>query len=255
MHKQLAHARTRHATICHSTVPTPNDSETLHANSPLALYSKHQVSKQFERIHMNAQPQFEDFDVNPSELEEFLDSMNAGECCIAGSRMHMVMGALSQRAMKITAELNSCYHTPEETRALFEKLIGKPTGEAFGLFPPFTTDCGMNIHVGDRVFINSGCRFQDQGGIYLGNDVLVGHNVVMATLNHGFMPENRADLLPAPIHVEDKVWIGSNSTILAGVTIGYGAIVAAGAVVTKDVPAMSVVGGVPARFIKTIESK
>ena len=201
---------------------------------------------------MNAQPQFEDFEVSAEELAAFLDAMNAGERCVGGSRTHMVMGALSQRAMKITAQLNGGYHSPEDTRALFEQLIGRPVGEGFGLFPPFTTDCGMNTHVGARVFINSGCRFQDQGGIYLGNDVLVGHNVVMATLNHGFLPEERADLLPAPIRIEDKVWIGSNATILAGVTVGYGAIVAAGAVVTKDVPPLTVVGGVPARVIKQI---
>ena len=99
------------------------------------------------------------------------------------------------------------------------------------------------------MFINSGCRFQDQGGITLGDETLVGHNVVFATLNHGFAPEDRGTTYPKPIRTGKKVWIGANATILPGVTIGDHAIVAAGAVVTKDVPANVIVGGVPAKVI------
>ena len=106
--------------------------------------------------------------------------------------------------------------------------------------------------MGKRVFINSGCHFQDQGGVTIGNGALIGHNVVLATINHNFDPAHRGDNCPAPIHIGENVWIGANATILPGVTIGDGAIVAAGAVVAKDVPPMTVVGGVPARFIKTI---
>ena len=92
------------------------------------------------------------------------------------------------------------------------------------MFPPFTTDCGKNIRVGKNVFINSGCRFQDQGGITLGDETLVGHNVVFATLNHGFAPEDRGTTYPKPIRTGKKVWIGANATILPGVTIGDHAI-------------------------------
>lgn len=93
---------------------------------------------------------------------------------------------------------------------------------------------------------------QDQGGIYIGDDVLIGHNACLLTLNHEMEPENRADMHPKPIHIEDKVWLGSNVTVLPGVTIGEGAIVAAGAVVTKDVESNTIVGGVPAKIIKRI---
>ena len=93
---------------------------------------------------------------------------------------------------------------------------------------------------------------QDQGGIYIGNDVLIGHNACLLTLNHEMEPENRADMHPKPIHIEDKAWLGSNVTVLPGVTIGEGAIVAAGAVVTKDVDSNTIVGGVPAKIIKRI---
>ena len=97
-----------------------------------------------------------------------------------------------------------------------------------------------------------GCKFQDQGGIFIDDGVLIGHNVVLATLNHAMQPERRGDMLPAPIHIGKRVWIGSNATVLPGVTIGDGAVVAAGAVVTKDVPANAVVGGVPAKAIRHI---
>ena len=98
-----------------------------------------------------------------------------------------------------------------------------------------------------------GCKFQDQGGITIDEGALIGHNVVLATLNHMVDPELRAGMTSAPIHIGKNVWIGANATVLAGVTIGDGAIVAAGAVVTKDVAPRTIVGGVPARFIKAIK--
>lgn len=188
------------------------------------------------------------------KLEEFLEHMNQGETVTGGSEMHKFMHLLSQEALRITSEINTSYHEPEEIRRLFSELIGKPLDESFGLFPPFSTDCGKNISIGKNVFINSGCRFQDHGGITIGDGALIGHNVVMATLNHDIDPQKRSDMHPAPIFVGDNVWIGANATILAGVTIGDGAIVAAGAVVTKNVPPNVIVGGVPAKIIKRIES-
>jgi acetyltransferase-like isoleucine patch superfamily enzyme len=133
------------------------------------------------------------------------------------------------------------------------ELAGRQIDNSFGLFLPFNTDCGKNLTIGKRVFINSGCKFQDQGGITIGDDVLIGHNVVIATLNHSFDPERRGDLEPCPVKIGNKVWIGANATILPGVTVGEGAIVAAGAVVTKDVASLTVVGGVPAKVIKVID--
>ena len=103
---------------------------------------------------------------------------------------------------------------------------------------------------GKRVFINSGCVFEDQGGVRIGDDCLIGHNTVLATLNHDLDPGRRADMHPAPIVLRDNVWIGSNVTVLAGVTIGPNAVVAAASVVTKDVPANAIVAGVPAKLIR-----
>ena len=187
-------------------------------------------------------------------MEKFLDELNSGRTVVAGSELHLYMQKLSQEALKITVELNGGYHDGEEVREIFSRLIGRPVDESFGLFPPFYTDCGKNLRIGKHVFINSGCRFQDQGGITLGDGALIGHNVVMATLNHSEQPEERANLHPAPIHIGRNVWIGASATILPGVTIGDGAIVGAGAVVTRDVTENMIVAGVPAKILRSINT-
>ena len=97
------------------------------------------------------------------------------------------------------------------------ELTGSVVDETFGMFPPFYTDCGKNIHIGKNVFINSGCQFQDQGGIYIDDGALIGHRVVLATLNHEIDPDKRADLLPAPIYIGKNVWIGAHATVPAKV--------------------------------------
>ena len=185
--------------------------------------------------------------------EKALQQWTEGIHCIGGSEAHRIMSNISQRTMKLTTELNNSYHTPDEIRKIMEEITGRPIPETFGMFPPFYSDCGRNIHLGERTFINMGCKFQDQGGIYIGNDCLIGHNCTMCTINHNPDPFHRADMGFASIHVKDKVWIGANVTIVPGVTIGEGAIVAAGAVVTKDVPPGKVVAGVPARIIKDVK--
>lgn len=186
------------------------------------------------------------------ELKEFLAYLNSGKPVEGGCEAHLFMHGVSQEALKITAEINGNYHKPEELRALLSQLIGGPIDPTVTLFPPFYTDCGKNIHLGKNVFINMGCKFQDQGGIFIDDGALIGHNVVLATLNHAIPPQERATMIPSPIHIGKDVWIGSNATVLPGVTIGDGAIIAAGAVVTKDVPKNTIVGGVPAAILREI---
>lgn len=159
---------------------------------------------------------------------------------------------LFQEAVRIDMELNMQYHTPEEIREIMGRLIGKKVDDSFRMFPPFYTDFGKNITIGKDVFINSGCHFQDQGGIQIGDGALIGHNVVLATINHDLNPEENRKNHYAPITIGAHVWIGSNATILPGVTLGDHAVVAAGAVVTQDVPPRTVVGGVPAKVLKVI---
>ena len=187
------------------------------------------------------------------ELNEILDIFNEGKTLRMDEEAAETCNYYSQEAQKITCEINYVYHDFDEIRELFSKLIGMKVSDDFRLFPPFTTDFGKNIHLGKNVFINSGCRFQDQGGICIGDNVLIGHNVVLATLNHEENSQKRGNLIPAPIKIGNDVWIGSNVTVLPGVKIGDGAIIAAGAVVTKDVAKNTIVGGVPAKYIRDIK--
>ena len=186
------------------------------------------------------------------DIKELLEHFNNGETIGEDWAVIEQMRFYSREAQKITMEINTKYHEPKELAELFSKLIGKHVGDGFGLFPPFYTDFGKNITIGNNVFINAGCKFQDQGGIFIGDGALIGHNVVLATLNHDLDPAKRQQLHPGKIVIGKGVWIGANATVTAGVTVGDNAVIAAGAVVNKDVEANTVVGGVPARKIKEI---
>ena len=177
--------------------------------------------------------------------KEYVEFIKENSYIAADSDAHRCMHILARNAQKITAKINGKYLSPEKIRKLFFRLIGKKTDESFLLFPPFYTDCGKNITVGKNVFINSGCCFQDQGGITIGDGALIGHQVVLATLNHDLNPERRKSMKAAPIVIGKNVW-------LAGVSIGDNAVIAAGAVVTKDVPPMTVVAGIPAKTVKSV---
>lgn len=155
--------------------------------------------------------------------------------------------------MKLAAELNDGYHTPEEVRNYLSRITGSEIGPSVTLLPPFYVDFGRNIRMGKGCFIQQCCTFFDRGGITLGNDVFIGPKVNLITINHDPNPDNRSATYGRPIVIEDKVWIGINSTVLPGVRIGYGAIVGANSVVTKDVAPNTIVAGNPARFIKNIE--
>lgn len=189
---------------------------------------------------------------SPMNLEQLLDHFNRGLPLEAGTPQHDLLVETSNEAMRITSEMNNAYHTREELNALLSRLTGRDIDPSVMLFPPFYTDFGKNLHIGKQVFINACCCFQDQGGISIGDGALIGHRVVLATLNHGFPPDERAHIHPAPITIGKKVWIGSGAVILPGVTIGDNAIVAAGAVVNADVPPAVIVGGVPARVLKSV---
>ena len=157
--------------------------------------------------------------------------------------------------MKLAYELNTGYHSPEEVRDYLSQIIGRKVDESVTLLPPFFVDFGKNIRIGKRCWIQQGCTFFDRGGITIGNDVFIAPKVNLITINHDSDPENRSATYGRPIVIEDKVWIGINSTILPGVTVGYGSIVGANSVVTHDVSPYTVVGGNPAKFIKEIRLK
>ncbi len=187
-----------------------------------------------------------------STLEDFFEYMDSGKTVEAGSPMLSFFDELSQQALKTTTELNNKYHSPQEIVEIFSKLTCKNVDKSFRLFPPFYTDCGKNITVGKNVFINSGCKFQDQGGIFIDDGCLIGHNVIITTLNHDISPSKRQALHPKPVKIGKNVWIGASVTILPGVSVGDNAIIGAGSVVVKDVPKNTVVVGNPAKVIKHI---
>ncbi len=162
-----------------------------------------------------------------------------------------------ERAMAITPVLNRLtYADTGEVRSLFEDLAGHQVGEHFRLIPPFYTDCGKNIRVGARVFINQNCTFYALAEIVIGDDVMIGPNVSLITSEHPVAPsQRRAYLLGKPITIENGVWIAAGATIIGGVTVGENSVVAAGSVVTRDVPANTLVGGNPAKVIRSIEGE
>ncbi|MBN7275374.1 sugar O-acetyltransferase [Ligilactobacillus pobuzihii] len=188
------------------------------------------------------------------ELNELLNVLNTEKIIRSGSEVENSMHNVSTEARRLCMILNTGVYTEAEIREQFFDLIGQENDPTFSLFLPFTTDFGKNIEVGQHVFINSGCRFQDQGKIVIGDNSLVGHNVVIATINHDFKPDDRGTMHLQPVKLEQNTWIGSSSTILPGVTVGKNSIVAAGSIVTKDIPANTVVAGNPARIIKHLES-
>ena len=184
------------------------------------------------------------------DLSSFLEHVDSGALIEGGSEAHAFMHGAAQEALRLVAEINTGYRTPDEIRALLVRLTGRPVHESVAVFPPFYSEFGKNLRLGRGVFINIGCRFQDTGGITIGDGTLIGHGSTLTTLNHAVDPDARADMIPAPIVLGRNVWLGASATVLPGVTIGDGAIVGAGAVVTKSVPAHSIVGGVPAKLLR-----
>jgi acetyltransferase-like isoleucine patch superfamily enzyme len=158
-----------------------------------------------------------------------------------------------KRAMAITARLNRLtFDDADEVRALFSELIGKKVDESFLLIPPFYTAGGDEIRVGRNVFVNQNCTFYDLGGLDIADDVMIGPNVSIITAGHPLEPSQRRVTIGKPIVIERNVWIAAGATVIGGVTVGENAVVAAGSVVTKDVPPNTLVGGNPARVIRSI---
>lgn len=156
------------------------------------------------------------------------------------------------RAQKLSPAVNAST-TIDEMRARLSELISTPIDKSTTVFVPFYTNFGKHIKLGKGVFINHACTFLDLGGITIEDDVQIGPKVNLITENHPVDPSKRKYLDLKPILIKRNAWIGAGATILPGVTIGENAIVAAGAVVNKDVPDNCIVGGIPAKFIKAIE--
>ena len=185
-------------------------------------------------------------------VEKIRKLMKKGTPMEFGTDLLQAFYEYGQEALRITMELNNKYHTPEKIRELFSALTASEIDESCFILPPFYTEFGKNIKMGKEVFINTCCHFQDNGGIEIGDSALLGNNVTIVTLNHDIAPETRCNATPKPVKIGKKVWIGSNCTILPGVTIGDNSVIGAGSVVVKSIPANVIAVGNPAKVIKYI---
>lgn len=160
--------------------------------------------------------------------------------------------AIALENLERLQKLNSGTPSQEEIRATLGEVTGQSIDDSIEVRLPIHSDYGRNLKIGEGVFINGGATFTDLGGIEISDRVLIGPNVTITSVNHPLDPVKRRGLELKPVKIEENAWIAANATILPGVTVGKNAVVAAGAVVTKDVPANSVVAGIPAKVIKKI---
>lgn len=190
--------------------------------------------------------------MNPSQQQrDIFVRMKSGEPIRLNDPEYSKVQEVVTRTLKLSVELNASPDV-DQTRRLLSALIGTELHQSTTVFVPFHTNFGRFIQIGKDVFINHGCSFLDMGGITLEDHVLIGPKVNLITENHPLDPTDRRALLCKPILIKRNAWIGAAATVLPGVTIGENAVVAAGAVVTADVPDNAVVGGIPAKIIKYI---
>lgn len=188
----------------------------------------------------------------PANETDIFTRMQAGGLIRLDDPEYEKVREVVEHTLRLVTELNASTTGVEQTRQLLSELIGQPIDPATRVFAPFYTNFGRFIRLGKNVFINHACSFLDMGGITLEDDVQIGPKVNLITENHPLDPHERQSLLLGSIIIKRNAWIGAAATILPGVTIGENSVVAAGAVVNKDVPANTVVGGIPARVLKTI---
>lgn len=184
-------------------------------------------------------------------MKDIFERLKAGELVRLEDAEFFKVDKVVNRTLSLTPALNASTDI-NQIRERLSEIIGTPLDESVTVFAPFYTNFGRFISIGKNVFINHACSFLDMGGITLEDDVLIGPKVNLITENHPMNPADRRAMAAKPILIKRKAWIGSGATILPGVTVGENAIVAAGAVVSRDVPDNAVVGGVPAKIIKYI---
>ena len=188
-------------------------------------------------------------DVAPFQKDIF-ERLLAGEAILPNDSQ---MGRLREEAFAVKAlliQMNNAVN-PEEINKILSRILDKEL-QSVAVFTPLYINYGKHITIGKNVFINFDCTFLALGGITIEDEVLIGPKVNLVTENHPLDPKERKGLIAKPIIIKKNAWIGANATILPGVTIGENAVVAAGAVVSKDVPDNTIVGGIPAKFIKNV---
>ena len=185
------------------------------------------------------------------EPQDIFERLRNGETIISDDAQAYKMREASFATKALLLKMNNTSN-PSEIRQLLSEITASEIDESVTVFTPLHINYGKHTKIGKNVFINFDCVFLDLGGITIEDNVLIAPKVSLVTEGHPTSIEDRYSLIPKPIRIKKNAWIGANATILGGVTIGENSIVAAGAVVSKDVPDNSIVGGVPAKFIKNI---
>lgn len=184
--------------------------------------------------------------------KDIFERLRNGETIPSNDPQAHKMRDASYATKKLLIQMNNS-SDPAEIRILLSRITNSEIDESVAVFTPLFINYGKHTKIGKNVFINFDCTFLDLGGITIEDNVLIAPKVNLLSEGHPLAPENRQSLVPGPIHIKKNAWIGANATILPGVTIGENAVVAAGAVVSKDVSDNTVVGGIPAKIIKGIQ--
>ncbi len=186
--------------------------------------------------------------VNKDIFERLLN----GETILPSDPESFKMREASYLTRKLLIQMNNA-SDPAAIRNLLSQVTGSPIDESVAVFTPIYINYGKNTKIGKNVFINFDCVFLDLGGITIEDSVLIAPKVSLLSEGHPVSPQGRQSLVPGRIHIKKNVWIGAGATLLPGVTIGENAVIAAGAVVSRDVAPNTVVGGIPAKIIKAID--
>ncbi|MBN7576826.1 acetyltransferase [Clostridium sp. 2-1] len=184
--------------------------------------------------------------------KELLEKIQKNEFISYKDIIFTEINEVVENTLRLTSELNTGYKTPEEVRNILAKIIDKEIDGSVQILTPFNTDFGANIRLGKDIFINKSCMFVDLGGIELEDNVLIGPDVKILSVNHPLDPKNRRGVILRSVKIKRNAWLGAGVTVCPGVTIGENSVIGAGSVVTKDVSDNTVYAGVPAKFIKNI---
>lgn len=185
------------------------------------------------------------------ETTDIFERLKNGEVILSDDPQACKIREASFATKKLLIQMNSAVE-PSEVRNLLSQITGSEIDDSITLFTPLYVNYGKNIKIGKNVFINFDCVFLDLGGITIEDNVLIAPKVSLLSEGHPVAQDNRQSLVPGSIHIKKNAWIGASATILSGVTIGENAVVAAGAVVLKDVPDNVIVGGIPAKLIQSV---
>ena len=183
--------------------------------------------------------------------KDIFEQLRNGETIAANNPEAYKLRDASYATKQLLVQMNNSAD-PAEIRELLSQITGSAIDESVAVFTPLYINYGKHTKIGKNVFINFDCVFLDLGGITIEDNVLIAPKVSLLSEGHPVTPNERQSLVPGPIHIKKNAWIGAGATILPGVTIGENAVVAAGAVVSKDVAANTIVGGIPAKIIKSI---